>query len=423
MSSRHPENRRFLALAGSCVAIFWPGALAFGFPGVLAPYWMTMFHAGKGAIGNTLFFNLASLGIVMFFVGRWQERYGMRAMIMVGTVFLSLNMLTIAYAANLGMLYLWAFLNGAATCFIYTPAMTTVQRWFTRRRGLASGVINFTFGISAAIMSPLFHKMVASIGYVRMNLVVAVLALVCGLIAAPFTASPEQLKRPPALEPEAPDPLIPHHPSLSVRQCVRTRSFWFLWATWALQGAAGIGMVSLATTFGLSRGYAMPAAVLILTAFNTLSGFGRIIMGYLSDHVNRNRAMSVTFTAAGVAYLLLLQVSGLAGIMALAAVIGLAFGTLFSVSGPLAADCFGMRHFGAIIGLVFTAYGFFAGLLGATLSGYILDLTGGNFSIIFGYLSVCCFVAGVCIRFVTPPELEPDPDSAVVPARSSGNPS
>ncbi len=47
-----------------------------------------------------------------------------------------------------------------------------------------------------------------------------------------------------------------------------------------------------------------------------------------------------------------------------AAVVGFAFGTLFAVSAPLTTDCFGITHFGAISGLVFTVYGFVAGPLG-----------------------------------------------------------
>ena len=51
--------------------------------------------------------------------------------------------------------------------------------------------------------------------------------------------------------------------------------------------------------------------------------------------------MSLTFFAAGSAYLLLPRMTDLTAIMVLAAVIGFAFGTLFAVSAPLAVDCFG----------------------------------------------------------------------------------
>jgi OFA family oxalate/formate antiporter-like MFS transporter len=88
----------------------------------------------------------------------------------------------------------------------------------------------------------------------------------------------------------------------------------------------------------------------------------------------------------------------------LAAVVGFSFGTLFSVSAPLVTDCFGLEHFGAIFGLTFAAYGFVAGPLGPTLSGYLLDVTGDNFFLVFLYLGIFCLLAGLFIRQVVPPQ-------------------
>ena len=65
--------KAILAVLGSSVAIFWPGALTFGFPGVMAQVWQDMFHVGRGATGITIFFMLAAVGVFMFLVGRWQE--------------------------------------------------------------------------------------------------------------------------------------------------------------------------------------------------------------------------------------------------------------------------------------------------------------------------------------------------------------
>ncbi len=114
--------------------------------------------------------------------------------------------------------------------------------------------------------------------------------------------------------------------------------------------------------------------------------------------------MSITFLAAGGAYFVLPHnMSSLTAISVLAAIIGFGFGTLFAVSAPLAADCFGLTHFGAIFGLVFTAYGFVAGALGPSLSGYLLDMTSGNFIIVFTYLGIFCVLSGIFIRFVVRP--------------------
>ena len=66
MNSANRNPKGIGAIIGSSLAIFWPGALIFGFPGVMAPYWMKTFQVGRGAIGNIIFFVLVAVGIFMF---------------------------------------------------------------------------------------------------------------------------------------------------------------------------------------------------------------------------------------------------------------------------------------------------------------------------------------------------------------------
>jgi MFS transporter, OFA family, oxalate/formate antiporter len=391
------------AIIGSSAAIFWQGAFIFGLPGVMAPHWQEMFHVGRGATGNILFFVIAATGFFMFFVGRWQEKLGIRWTISIGAAICGLNLITLVYASNVYLLYLWAFLMGLASCFVYVPALTSVQRWYPARRGLVSGIVNLIFGLSGAIMSPLFGWMLTTVGYAPMLEIMAVIALSIGLVAAQFTEAPSQA---PAMGQEALGTaagLVKPGRSMTVKESLRTKSFWFLWLTWAFQGAAGIAMVTLSTAFGLSKGFGFESAVVILTAFNVTNGLGRFLTGYLSDLVGRNFTMSMTFFAAGCAYLVLPHATSLELSALMAAVVGFGFGSLFGVSAPLVTDCFGMKHFGPIFGLVFTAYGFVSGIIGPSMSGYILDVTNGNFGLVFGYLGIFCLMAGVFIRFVVPP--------------------
>jgi OFA family oxalate/formate antiporter-like MFS transporter len=104
-------------------------------------------------------------------------------------------------------------------------------------------------------MSPLFRYMFESMGYVPMNLTAAVLALIIGIFAAQFTEGPKTAPTPQLTDPGAPSkPLVRIKESLTVKESLRTKSFWFLWLTWAFQGAAGIAMVTLSTAYGLSKG-------------------------------------------------------------------------------------------------------------------------------------------------------------------------
>jgi OFA family oxalate/formate antiporter-like MFS transporter len=392
-----------VVLAAASLVIFWQGALIFGLPGVMASRWAEMFHVGFGAIGNIMFFVLAAVGLFMFFVGKFQERFGSRVMIVIGAVVAGLAVPVLAFSSNIFGVYAWAFVTGAASCFVYTPALTMVQKWYPANRGLVSGIVNFAFAISAALAAPVFGFLLETMGYVVMLFTVAAVALAVGAPAALFTGSPES---PPLSQmASGQTPITQTGHSFTPAESVRTLAFWSLWLTWALQGAAGIAMVTLSTTFGLSKGFPLESAVAILTAFNTTNGFGRLITAALSDVIGRNLTLSAVFFAAGCAYLVLPFSSSLVAAAGLAAVIGFAFGALFSVSAPLVTDCFGLRHFGAIIGLVFTAYGFVAGAIGPSLSGYVLDLTRGDFLWVFGYLGVFCFVSAGLIQFVRPPKV------------------
>ncbi|MHB8763694.1 MAG: MFS transporter [Deferrisomatales bacterium] len=392
MSGAADRRAAVRALAAGCVAIACPGALVFGYPGVAAPHWQDAFGASRAAVGATLFFMLAGVGALMFFVGRWQERWGTRRLVLAGEALAGAAMGLAAFAPGMGAVYLWAFAVGAASCFVYLPALTAAQLWWPHRRGMASGLVNLAFAGSAALLAPAFGGLLATLGYRGTNLALALGVVVVGGWASRFVVRP-------AAGPAAPAAL----PSLTPRQAVRTGAFWFLWGAWACQGAAGIAMVSLAAAVGRQKGLGAEAAVGLLVAFSLGNGLSRLVMGTLSDRVGRTRTLSATFLAAGLAYLVLPHAAGAGPTAALAAAVGVAFGTLFAVSAPLAVECFGPAHFGAVFGLVFTAYGFVSGALGPWLSGYLLDATSGDLVLVCGYLGALCLLAGGLVLGVRPP--------------------
>ncbi|SPF35513.1 Major facilitator superfamily MFS_1 [Syntrophobacter sp. SbD1] len=403
------ENTRGrLAVAGSSATIFWSGALIFGYPGLLGPYWRKTFNLGTGATGNAMIFLLISLGIFMFLVGKWHAKLGTKAMFRIGTLVLAASLLVLDLATNIYIVYVWAFLNGTASCFFYSSGLLTVQKWFPHRKGLVCGIVNLTFGLSAAIMSPIFAKLLTSIGYHAMNYVVLVIAVITNLLASCITEVPERIynsggyQLEPAKAKEAQSKIAAFSSrqstvSLTASQALKTKSFWFLWLTWAFIGSAGISMVFLSVNYGVSKKL---AAVVILASFNLTNGFSRIISGYLSDYIGRNITAAITFIAAAFAYYFLPHFSDLAAVSILAAVIGYAFGTLFTISVPLASDIFGLEHFGVIFGLIFTAYGFIGGILGPSVSGYVLDMSGGDFSIVFRYMALFCLLGAGSIMMV-----------------------
>jgi OFA family oxalate/formate antiporter-like MFS transporter len=359
-------------------------------------HWQQAFQVGGSAIGRTVFFVLTGATCFMYLCGRWQETHSPGKLAALGAVLCGSSVIWLGRAENMIAVYIWAFLVGASSAFIYIPALTVVQRWYPTRRGLVSGFFNMAFGLAAAVMSPVFTTLLSSWGYERTNLVLGFAALIVGLAVAILIRFPKThlslSQTDPAIEPI----------SRTVAEALKTREFWCLWFTWVLAGAAGASMLVLATGFGLARGLSLAQAVVLLTGFNLTNGCGRLVSGFLSDRLGRSRTMAVSFTGAAAAYLIMPHLTGIWLWTTLAAVIGFAFGTLFAVTAPLAGDCFGMANFGAIFGLIFTAYGFLSGPLGPWLSGYVLDLTLGNYTLVFSYLGFMYLTAAGVILLVRP---------------------
>ena len=387
-------------LIASCVAIFWPGGFIFSFPGLLGPHWQQTFLVGKAAVGQTLFFVLAAVGVFMFLAGRWQEKIGPAWLMAIGVILCGGCTMALRLASNIHHIYVWSFLIGMSSACVYIPALTAAQQWYPHKRGLVSGLVNFVFAFSAALIPPVFVQLLNYLPHNEIVFALGLAALVCGLAAVPFIRFPEADG---SIAPDTSQTAVSFDRSLTVPQTLRTAAFWFLWVTWVLAGAAGIAMIPLSTAFGLARGLDISRAVMILAAFNLANGLSRPASGYLSDIIGRNVTMSLAFLAGGCAYFLMPLLHGLAGWCLLAVLIGYGFGTLFAVSATLAGDCFGLAHFGAILGLVFTGYGFVAGPLGPWLSGLVLDATNGNFGVVFGYLGAFYVISAIVIWFTRPP--------------------
>jgi len=394
------ERRKIIALISSCASMFWIGTFIFGLPGVMAPYWQNTFGVGRGAVSQMPFWVLLALGILMYAVGRTQEKIGYARMASFGALVMGISTILLGRYQSIGWVYFWSFTMGVAATFVYIPALTVVQRWYPHRRGLVTGLVNMVFGLSACPMSPIFNRLLDNMGPVGTTTGIGILALVSGLIIAPFMKVPDiDLSKQSANTANR----STMGRSMTVSESIRTRNFWLMWCSWALAGGAGFAMVTLSTLFGLKMGLSMKNAVLILAAYGLTNGLSRIISGYLSDHIGRNMTLTISFMFGGLAYILMPHVQGVVIWALMAALVGYAFGTLFAVSAALASDCFGMAHFGAIFGLIFTAYGFIAGPLGPWLSGRILDITGDNFTLVFSYLGVFFIVAGCFVWFVRPP--------------------
>lgn len=353
----------------------------------MASEWQALFHVNKAQLGSLMFFILAGTGFSMYLAGKLQEKFPTHLIIFSGSLVCSLAMIFAGQATTMVQVYIWAFIEGFFCGFVYLPSLTVFQKMFPDKKGLITGILNLTFGGSAAVMSPVFTYFLVSKGYVFTSNFAAIISIFLGTTAAWFIKIPgqdrEQRKQ--------------QLSTLSLKKTIQLPAFWSLWCVWALSGAAGVSLIVLSSSFGEHLGYGITQSVYILTAFNVLNGIGRLVCGRLSDRYPKQKILMAVFLMAACAYFLMPWFRHLYVVSFFACFIGLAFGALFTVSAPLVTEVFGLENFGKVFGLVFTAYGFFAGFLGPWLSGILLDATHSNFKLVFSLFAAFYLMSSLLI--------------------------
>ena len=113
----------------------------------------------------------------------------------------------------------------------------------------------------------------------------------------------------------------------------------------------------------------------ILTIMGGLSIVGRVAMGGASDKIGSKLAMIIGFILLLLAFSWVVVAKELWMLYLFAAIFGFGYGASATVQSPLAADLFGLRAHGVILGII-SFSSTTGGAIGPILAGHIFDITG-----------------------------------------------
>jgi OFA family oxalate/formate antiporter-like MFS transporter len=157
---------------------------------------------------------------------------------------------------------------------------------------------------------------------------------------------------------------------------VRTSRFWALWTAYGLGAMAGTMVISQLVPFVRAAGHSAAIAAFAITVGAAGNTSGRVLSGWLSDHLGRlNTLRAMLLVSAAVMPLLFLWREHSVFLYGLLLVIYYCYGTQLSVYPSTCADFWGTKYIGLNYGLLLLAWGV-AGILGPILGGRIFDLTG-----------------------------------------------
>jgi len=133
----------------------------------------------------------------------------------------------------------------------------------------------------------------------------------------------------------------------------------------------------------------------VLAIFN---GAGRIVWGSLSDHIGRMPAFAAMLGLQGVCLLLIPHAGNPALFFILAAIVYLCYGGGFGTMPATAGDFFGVRHAGAIYGLMLVGWSL-GGIIGPLIISALIG-SAKNYTLAYTVIAVIALL-GTTLTMIT----------------------
>lgn len=259
----------------------------------------------------------------------------------------------------------------------YVPVVGAVQRWFVKRRGLASGLAVSGIGVGTLVMPPLASVLIELMDGVphTWSLVLGALAAVVGAgMALLIENDPRDRGLGPDGYPLQAGTHATRPAGATVKEAVRTRQFIGLYAACLFCSfGAFIPFVHL-VPYALDHGIALSSAVLLVGMIGVGSTAGRFFLDGLADRMGRGPALVAMFAGMALAMAIWALSSNVWALALFAFAYGAVYGGWVAVLPAVVMDLFGGRNVSGIIGVLYTSVAF-GTLVGPSAAGFAYDLT------------------------------------------------
>lgn len=375
----------------SIAVVVWGAFWSFGvfFDPVLTEFgWTKAMTSGAMSVCALL---MGLLGIPM---GTLTDKYGPRLVMVMGGFFLGAGYILISSIRDLWHLYLfYGILVAIGMAAAYIPLVSTAARWFTRKRGMATGIIVSGIGMGTLFMAPFARWLIASYGWRTSYLVVGSLVLAVTIPSACFLRrDPDQMGLLPyGAELGETGPGAAGTGGLSLKDALRTWQFFSLSCIAFLFIFCEFSVMVHISSHIARLGVGLKTGANVLALIGGVGIVGRAAMGSFADKVGNRVAM---VTGLALLFLTLIWFQRALDVWALylfGAAFGFGYGGLFTLLPLMSADLFGLQYHGFILGVILTI-GTIGGAFGSVITGKLFDTT-GSYYLGMGLCAAFAFIA------------------------------
>lgn len=429
---------RWWLVAAAALAMGVGGIYQFAWSSIRGPLGLSV-GASETALGTVFTVFVVFQTVSQFPAGWVRDRYGPRWPLAVAALLLGVGYLGTATAGSVPLVYLSYAVGGVGAGIVYTIAMNTPVKWFSERRGLATGVVGMTYGGASFLLIPAIRGSVAS-RFDATLFALAGLSTVAVLVAAVVLRDPAGMRaRANAAvgggDGDGPNGVDVGGASDGVdggsvhgsgerdeddvdeesdhdgpgsdgahtwRETLRTWQFWLLYAVFVVVNGVGLMLIDKAVAYADQFGLAPAVATAAASAIAIADAGGVLGGGWLSDRLGALRTVSASLVLCGLALGgSVLAGAGGVGVVFAALVAAAAFfrSPVFAIFPGLVGTYYGESRSSTNYALLYTSK-LWGGVFGGTVaSGLVVSL---GWSETFGLGAVLMVAAGLATTLVRP---------------------
>ena len=305
------------------------------------------------------------VGPLFGFIAGWVvDRFGPRRLMLAGILMAGTALIGLGNMSALWMFYFFYLFNALGyVCGGPLPNQVLLSSWFDKSRGKAMGFAYLGIGVGGAVVPLLSVWLTGKFGWQRALMILGVLIIAIAFPMAFFVKeSPEaQQERKQAAKP------------VPVGGVLKSLPFYLL----AIGSMCSIGAVGgtnqhLKLFLTLDHQYSQAEAAKIASLVLASSLAGRLLMGWLADRFPKKYVMLLIYLLVTAAIPLLFFASSPWALYLFAVVFGIGLGGDYMIIPLMAAELFGVRVLGRLMGVILTADGV-AEALAPMLVGWMRD--------------------------------------------------
>ncbi len=372
------------------------------------------FGWSRAMISGASSLSFVIMGVVAIVAGRLNDQIGPRILITVSALCFGVGYAAMSRLEAPWELFLfYGLLVGIGYSTHDVVTLSTITRWFVRRRGAMTGVAKVGTGVGQLLVPVIAAALIGAFGWRNAAFIIGTASLLILVVVAQLMRrDPRSVgQHPDGVDIETgPAPVGARETGMSVAGAARTRQFWILCAAQLTIFFCLLTVMIHIVPHATDLGIAPAVAATILSTIGAASIAGRLTIGTLLDRLGGRRSLGICFVILLASFVWLQSAESTWTLFLFAMVYGFAHGGFFTVMSPTLAEFFGTGSHGVIFGIVLFS-GTIGGAAGPVLAGTLFDTT-GSYEVVFLILTGVS-VLGLLLTAV----LQPMNSRATVPVR------